>query len=85
MHKPLNVLLASVGLAVAAALLPSAFAAPPQVVGPAFPQFATADALKAACDQGLLAAKTKLRQIERRPADGRWLAAYDAFSAALED
>ncbi len=85
MHKPLNVLLASVGLAVAAALLPSAFAAPPQVIGPAFPQFASADALKAACDQGLLAATTKLRQIERRPADGRWLAAYDAFSAALED
>ncbi len=85
MHKPLNVLLASVGLAVAAALLPSAFAAPPQVIGPAFPQFASADALKAACDQGLLAATTKLRQIERRPAAGRWLAAYDAFSAALED
>lgn len=85
MHKPLNVLLATVSLAAAVTLPPAAFAASPQVIGPAFPLFASADALKVACDRGLLAAKTQLRRMERRPADGRWLAAYDAFGAALED
>ena len=85
MHKPLKALLANLILALAGTALQPAVAAPPQVIGPAFPQFASADALETACDQGLLAAKTQLRQMEHRPADGRWLAAYDAFSAALED
>ena len=56
-----------------------------QAPGPAFPQFASAEALKSACDQGLKQAATLLRAMERRPADGRWLAHYDAFSSALED
>ena len=85
MHTPLNVRLAMLGLVIATILLPSAFAAPPRGIGPAFPQFASADALKTACDRGLASAQTRLLEMARRPADGRWLAAYDAFSAALED
>ena len=85
MHKPLNAQMALLGLVVVAILLPPAIAAPARGIGPAFPQLASAEALKTACDQGLASAKIRLLEMERRPADARWLAAYDAFSAALED
>ncbi|MBI3368759.1 MAG: Zn-dependent oligopeptidase [Burkholderiales bacterium] len=53
--------------------------------GPAFPQVKTPEALKAACDRGLAASQVRLGQLERLPADKRWLAAYDAFNAFTED
>ncbi|NRF69920.1 Zn-dependent oligopeptidase [Aquincola sp. S2] len=73
-------------MAAAAALLGSAaIAAAPQAPGPAFPTFKTAADLKAACDRGLDTATAALRQLESRPADGGWLAAYDRFNGQLED
>jgi thimet oligopeptidase len=73
-------------LAVAAVLsLTPSWATPVRAPGPDFPQFASAEALKAACDSNLVRASLQLHQIERRVADGQWLAAYDAFSASLED
>ena len=75
----------SAGLTLASGLCLLAQAAPPQVIGPAFPQFASAGAVKTACDRGLADAAAGLQRIERQAADGRWMAAYDAFSARLED
>ena len=60
---------------------PAAATAP----GPAFPEYASAEALKSACDHGLDTAKALLKAMERRPGDGRWLVAYDAYRAAVED
>ena len=86
MHKSLSARLGAAFLALAAAaVMPSSWAAPVRAPGPDFPQFASANALKAACDSSLQRATTQLRQVERRAADGQWLAAYDAFSANLED
>ncbi len=85
MQNNLRVRCRSAGLILAGALCLAARAAAPQVIGPAFPQFASAGAVKAACDRGLTEAAAGLRRIERQPIDGRWIAAYDAFSASLED
>ena len=85
MHKHVYPLLATLVVTLAGAVLPTALAATPQGIGPAFPQFLSAQALRAACDQGLTQAKARLLQLQRRPADGRWLAAYDEFSALTED
>ena len=68
----------------------SAFAQPtpvsaPSLPGPAFPQFKSAADIGARCDSGLAAIKRKLGQLERRPVDGGWIAAYDQFAAAQED
>ena len=60
-------------------------AATPQDLAHAFPQFASAQALRDSCDQGLTRAKDLLAQMERRPANGAWLSAYDVFGAAIED
>ena len=70
---------------VATVALQPSWAAPARAPGPDFPQYASAEALKLACDSSLVQANTQLRQIERRTANGPWLAAYDAFSAKLED
>lgn len=59
--------------------------AAPQAPGPAFPAFSDAASLKAACERGLATATQSLRELERHPADGRWLLAYDRFNAQLED
>ena len=86
MHKSLSARLGAASLALAAAVaMPSSWAAPVRAPGPDFPQFASADALKAACDSSLKRATTQLRQIERLAANTQWLMAYDAFSANLED
>lgn len=60
-------------------------AAVPSLPGPAFPIYATADALKAACDNNVAQANQLLKQLEKRPVDARWLAAFDAFNAQVED
>ena len=85
MQPNFRALCRSAGLILASGLCLLAQAAPPQVIGPAFPQFASAGAVKTACDRGLGDAAAGLRRIERQAADGRWMAAYDAFSARLED
>ena len=56
-----------------------------QVVGPAFPQFASAAALNQACDAGLAQAAAGLKQMLAAPADRRWLRRFDAYNAQLED
>ena len=53
--------------------------------GPAFPTFATAAELQRFCDRGLERARLRLRALEKRPADARWLEAYDDLTAQLED
>lgn len=53
--------------------------------GPAFPNFAQPAALTAHCDRSLAAAALELKALERKPADARWLAAYDALNAFMED
>ena len=75
----------SAGLILTSGLCLVAHAAPPRVIGPAFPQFAAASAVRTACDRGLADAAAGLRRIERQPVDGRWIAAYDSYSAKLED
>ena len=86
MHKSLSARLGAACLALATAVaLPSSWAAPVRAPGPDFPQFASADALKAACDSSLVRATAQLRQIERLAANTQWLTAYDAFRANLED
>ncbi len=86
MHKSLGAHLGATFLALAATVaLPLSWAAPVRAPGPDFPQFASADVLKAACDSSLVQANAQLRQVERRAANGQWLAAYDVFSANLED
>ena len=62
-----------------------ATAAVPVLPGPAFPAYADAPALVAACDSGLAEAKARVASLEKRRADGRWLAAYDALNAYVED
>ncbi len=53
--------------------------------GPAFPAYATPAALTAACDAGLAATRARLRALEQRPGDDRWLAAVDAQVGYAED
>lgn len=65
------------------AALPSLAA--PSLPGPAFPNFADTKALAAACDQGLGEAKRRVRALERRLPDGRWIAASDDLNAYVED
>lgn len=86
MHKFLSARLGAASLLLAVCgPLSTSWAAPVRAPGPDFPQFASADALKAACDSSLVQANAQLRQVERRAANSQWLAAYDAFSANLED
>ena len=85
MQSKRSVRFGNAGLILLAGLCLKAQAAAPQLIGPAFPQYASAGTVKTACDSGLADAAAGLRRIERQPADGRWIAAYDAFSAKLED
>ncbi|MDQ6685837.1 MAG: M3 family metallopeptidase, partial [Pseudomonadota bacterium] len=63
----------------------AAAAAAPVLPGPAFPAYASASALVAACDSGLSEAKARVAALEKRRIDGHWLAAYDALNAYVED
>ena len=82
---PFRALAGAACLIGAAALCPPALAAVPAIIGPPFPQFASAADLQRRCTQGLAEARQGLRAIERLPADARWLDAYDRYSARLED
>jgi len=73
-------------LAIGTLNTPDAEAAPNTALpGPAFPVYASPEALKSACDKQLTQAGGLLRRIEQRPVDARWLGAYDRFSAEVED
>jgi thimet oligopeptidase len=73
------------GLVVTLAASGWAKAQAPALPGPAFPSFTSAAALNAFCDRGLERAGRTLRALEERPADARWLSAYDDMTAQLED
>ncbi len=79
--------LAAASLCLTAAALSATAATTPSsgLPGPAFPSFASPEALKAACDSGLASAQAKLKQLERRRPDKAWLPAFDAFNAHIED
>ena len=66
-------------------LLVGAAHAAPSLPGPAFPRFADGAALAADCEARLADAGQRLSVLERRPADARWLAAWDDFNAWVED
>lgn len=72
-------------LALAAALIGSTAAAAPSLPGPAFPRFASASALTAACDAALAGAGRRVKTLEKRAPDSRWLAAWDDLNAWIED
>jgi thimet oligopeptidase len=72
-------------LACLAGLMGGAAAAAPALPGPAFPNFDKPGQVKAACDKGLAQARQRLKQLERHPADGLWLAASDDLTAYIED
>jgi thimet oligopeptidase len=69
-------------LAVAAT---SSFAAAPTLPGPAFPNYADAAALEAACTKNLATVQATVSKLEGQPAGPRWLAAYDDINALAED
>lgn len=87
MQRPLSALLLALagGTSLAAPAADTARPATPRDIGVDFPQYASAQALKTACDQGLAATRRELLRVEKRPVDKGWLAAYDAFTAAIED
>ncbi|MDT9000384.1 M3 family metallopeptidase [Paucibacter sp. APW11] len=68
-----------------AAFGPGAGAEPTSLPGPAFPQLKSAAQIKSVCDAGLLAAKKRVAELERRKIDLGWLAAYDDYAAFVED
>jgi thimet oligopeptidase len=53
--------------------------------GPAWAPINTPQALAAACQRSLADAQRGLQALRRQPADDRWLAAQDAYTASLED
>jgi len=63
----------------------AAAAAPPALPGPPFPVFASAAALTAACDSGLVDVGRRVGALEALAPDSRWLAAWDDLNAAIED
>jgi thimet oligopeptidase len=63
----------------------AAQAAPATLPGPAFPQFDSPEAVKAACDTGLDRLQQRVKALEKRPVDGGWLRAFDELAAAMED
>jgi thimet oligopeptidase len=69
-------------LAVAAT---SSFAAAPTLPGPAFPNYADAAALEAACTKNLATVRATVSKLEGQQAGPRWLAAYDDINALAED
>lgn len=79
MRRPLSLALAAT-LATSAA----AFAAP-ALPGPAFPNFADAKAVDAACKRGLDGAAKRVKALEKHAPNAKWPAASDALNAYIED
>jgi thimet oligopeptidase len=59
--------------------------AAPTRPGPAFPRYADANAVQAACDRGLAGANSRLHALERHAPDARWITASDDLNAYIED
>lgn len=59
--------------------------APAALPGPAFPNFATAADMTAACEASLKSATLRVQELERRKPDLAWLAAYDDLNHFTED
>src|SRR4051794_16419374 len=75
----------TLALATALAAALPALAADPSLPGPAFPRYADAGAVQAACDRGLSGATTRLRALERHAPDARWNVASDNLNEYIED
>ncbi|HEV7578189.1 MAG TPA: M3 family metallopeptidase [Caldimonas sp.] len=68
-----------------AGVIGAAASAATSLPGPAFPRFASASALTAACDAALGDADRRVKALEKHAADARWLAAWDDLNASVED
>jgi thimet oligopeptidase len=64
---------------------PRAVAAPVAFPGPAMPSFESAAKATEACKAGLVRARAKVAELEKRPADATWLAAFDGLNDLTED
>ncbi len=60
-------------------------AAPGTLPGPSFPSYDSAAQVNEACGAGLLRAKARVAELEKRKADLAWLAAYDDLNSFTED
>ena len=60
-------------------------AAPATLPGPAFPRYASAAEVVAACDAGLAGANERVRALEQRPPGPGWLGAFDDITAYVND
>lgn len=69
----------------AALLLSGSSFAQTALKAPVFPVFKSPEAVNVACDEGMNAAKARLRGLEKHKADAGWINAFDRFSAANED
>jgi thimet oligopeptidase len=63
----------------------AALAAGPALPAPAFPVFADAQAIVAACDRGLVGARERVRRLAERAVDADWLKAADELNAFEEE
>jgi thimet oligopeptidase len=64
---------------------PRAVAVPVAFPGPAMPSFRSAAKATEACKAGLMRAKAKVAELEKRPADATWLDAFDSLNDLTED
>ncbi|MDQ6638949.1 MAG: Zn-dependent oligopeptidase [Pseudomonadota bacterium] len=68
-----------------ASVIGAAASAAASLPGPAFPSFASASALTAACEAALVDAGRRVKMLEEHAPDARWLAAWDDLNAWVED
>lgn len=68
-----------------AAKLAASSPVPTTLPGVAFPNYASATQVSAACDAGLKDANARVSDLEKRKADVSWFAAYDDLNAHTED
>ncbi|MEO8079547.1 MAG: M3 family metallopeptidase [Caldimonas sp.] len=71
--------------ALGGALISLSALAAPELPGPAFPRYADAAALNAACDSGLAGANARVETLENHAPDRGWLAAWDDLDGYIED
>lgn len=85
MRSHVSSALTSLALAASCLAATAAPTANPKLPGPAFPSFADAKAVEAACQKGLDGANARVSKLEKHPPNARWLAALDDFNAYIED
>jgi thimet oligopeptidase len=81
----MRIRIALLALALAATSGLAATPAPPRLPGPAFPSYASPQALEAACGRNITAVKASIRKLERQRAGPQWLGHYDDINALAED